>query len=76
MSLTFGIRRSKVTTTERILTPEWERWFSVDLLNAVNNTTPMLIPGPFANDAAAAAAGIALQQLYHDASGVTHVRIV
>ena len=54
----------------------WGAWFSTGLIPAVNNTTPLTIPGPYANDAAAKTAGVPLQGLYYDASGVPHVRIV
>ena len=53
----------------------WKTWFVTALVPLVNDRTPLTIPGPFANDAAAAAGGIAVGSLYYDASGVPHVRI-
>ena len=51
-------------------------WINTVLVPAVQDRTPATIAGPYANDAAAAAGGVALGGLYYDAGGVPHVRIV
>ena len=46
-------------------------------MDTVEQAIEVLNPkGPFANDAAAATGGIAKQQLYYDASGIVHIRLV
>ena len=62
-------------STINLVGRDWMKWFQ-QLVNSLNNTTPETIPGPYANDVAAQAAGIALGALYYDATGVPHVRIV
>ena len=74
--LFYGIRRSRMVNDQGYVEKEWDRWISTSLVPAVNATTPLTIPGPYATDAAAASAGVARGSLYYDASGVPHVRIV
>ena len=71
-----GQLRTEVVGSDSKLTRPWSNWFATALVPAVNNTTPLTIPGPYANDAAAQAGGVGLQSLYYDASGTPHVRIV
>ena len=51
-------------------------WINTVLVPAVKDRTPATIPGPYANDAAAAAAGVSVGSLYYQASGTPLVRIV
>jgi len=74
--LSFGLLRNKVLDNFGIISKEWVRWVTNALVPAINNTTPISIPGPFVNDAAAATGGVPLLAIYYDASGVPHVRIV
>ena len=71
-----GFVQTPLVGADRLLTEQWATWFATGLVPAVNNVTPIVIPGPFANDAAAQAGGVPLQGLYYDVSGVPHVRIV
>lgn len=41
----------------------------------VSGQTHAKVPGPYANDSAAASAGITVGQMYYQASGVVHVRL-
>ena len=42
----------------------------------VTGTTHAKVPGPYANDSAAASAGILVGQMYYQASGQVYVRLV
>ena len=74
--LSFGVLYNRWVDSSGMLSQAVLQWMSQSLIPAVNNTTPLVIPGPFANDAAAAAGGVPLQGVYYDVSGVPHVRIV
>ncbi len=74
-TLSFGIVYNKVLDAMGMLGPQWAQWMSTGLIPAVNNTTPLTIPGPFVNDAAAAAGGVPLGGIYYAAGGTPFVRI-
>ena len=71
-----GQIRAQVLSKDGTLSPPWATWFASSLVPAVNDRTPKTIPGPFANDAAAEAGGVAVGSLYYDVAGAPHVRIV
>ena len=73
--LSFGLSRNQVLDSTGLLSSQWLRWFSTSLVPAVNNTTPKTIPGPYANDAAAEAGGVAIGSAYYQASGAVVVRL-
>jgi len=75
-SLSFVIVKNILAEASGMMSTPWSQWFSTSLVPAINNTTPKVVPGPFANDAAAKTGGVPLQGLYYDVSGVPHVRIV
>lgn len=52
----------------------WYQFFNA-VAQKLNNSTPLTIPGPYANDAAAAAGGVAIGSLYREADGTPRVRI-
>ena len=74
-SLSFGLLRQKVVDTTGMLTSGWVRWMSNSLVPAVNNTTPLSIPGPFTDDAAAQAGGVPLNGIYYVSNTQVHVRL-
>ena len=73
--LTLGFVRTKLVDSQGMLTSAWQRWFTKDLLPAVNDTTPLTIPGPFPDDATAKSNGVAVGSAYHQASGAVVVRL-
>ena len=74
-NLSFGLLRNQVLDVQGMLSSVWMRWFSNSLVPAVNNTTPLAIPGPFANDAAAATGGVVLGGLYYVSNTQVNVRL-
>ena len=68
--------RTKAVGEDGFLTPLIMNWINSVLGPAVKDRTPLTIPGPYANDAAAQAGGVAIGSVYYDASGTPHVRIV
>ena len=73
--LSFGIVRTVVTDSAGMLSDIWARWIGTSLVPAVNNTTPLTIPGPYADDAAAKAGGVAKGSAYYRTSGAMWVRL-
>lgn len=67
--------RTKVIAQDGTFAEQWSRWFGASLIPAVNNTTPLTIPGPFADDPTAAAAGVPIGSAYFQASGAMVVRL-
>ena len=63
--------RSPLADGNNLASNEYNRWFQLvaDALNAV-------VPGPFANDAAAKAAGVIIGRPYYQSSGTVVVRLV
>lgn len=61
---------------------DWMKWFQsivttdAGVLLELAARTPLLIPGPFANDAAAATAKIPIGAAYYQPSGAMVVRLV
>jgi len=49
---------------------------SVAVGNSTANTIMSSIRGPYASDSAAATGGVPLRNLYYDASGIIHIRLV
>jgi hypothetical protein len=75
--LSFGVLYNKwIDTATGMLTTPVLQWMSTSLIPAINNTTPLTIPGPFANDAAAAAASVPVGAAYYQASGAVVARLV
>ena len=49
---------------------------SVRTITVNNFVNSLQMPGPYANDPVAAAAGIAVGSLYYDTSGLVHIRLI
>lgn len=75
-AVNYDIRRSPVVNADRSISSTWDRWMSTAIVPAINNTTLLKIPGPYANDAAAAAAGVAIGSAYYLTTGAVVVRLV
>ena len=70
--------RSGLTKSTDVPAFSWVQWFQsiTTLLNQIlQGTTQLPTPGPYANDTAAATAGVGVGNAYYQASGVVVVRL-
>ena len=73
--VTFGIFRTALTDQGQMISEIWSRWFGTSVVPALNNTTPLTIPGPYVNDAAAAAGGVPVSAAYFKSDGSMTARL-
>lgn len=74
--VSFGSWRTALVGSDGLISDIWSRWFGTSVIPALNNTTPLTIPGPFANDAAAQAAGVPINGTYFKSDGSMWARLV
>ena len=72
--LTFGVVRSGIVGSS-LISDVWARWLGTSVIPAINNSTPLAIPGPFANDAAAQAGGVPVGSTYFKSDGSMWARL-
>ena len=73
--VSYGINRTALTDMNGMISEIWSRWFGTSIVPALNNTTPLTIPGPYANDAAAEAGGVPVGSAYYKSTGAMVVRL-
>lgn len=74
-TVSFGVNRTAAVDKSGMISDIWARWFGTSVIPAINNTTPLVIPGPYADDAAAKAGGVAIGSAYYKGTGEMVARL-
>lgn len=73
--INFGVVKTPLVGAGAMISDIWSRWLGTSVVPAINNTTPLTIPGPYADDPAAQAGGVPIGSTYFKSDGSMWARL-